>query len=165
MRPMTIVILIAFVFAVAPARAQESRDPQSAIDTLLSISLPAELDRVLRDYERAWRSGDVQALVALFTADGFVLQPERPPVRGQTALAEVYQGQAGGPLRLRPLAYAMADSVGYIIGAYGYGDDPNDQGKFTLTLRRGSDGQWLIASDMDNGSRPVRRQPAPPEGA
>ena len=157
-------LFVAIALAVVPARAQESRAPQNAIDTLPSIALPAELDRVLRDYERAWRSGDAQALVALFTTDGFVLQPGRPPVRGHTALAEVYQGQAGGPLRLRPLAYATADSVGYIIGAYGYGDDPNDQGKFTLTLRWGSDGRWLIASDMDNGSRP-RRQPAPPEGA
>lgn len=161
---MHVVLLIAFVSAALPARAQESRAPQSAIDTLPSISMPAELDRVLRDYERAWRSGDVQALVALFTTDGFVLQPGRPPVRGHTALTEAYRGQAGGPLRLRPLAYATADSVGYIIGAYGYGDDPTDQGKFTLTLRRGSDGRWLIASDMDNGSRPVRRPPTPPEG-
>ena len=162
---MPVVLLIAFVSAAVPARAQESSAPQSMSDALPSIALPAELDRVLRDYERAWSSGDVKALVALFTTDGFVLQPGRPPVRGHTALAEVYQGQAGGPLRLRPLAYARADSVGYIIGAYGYGDDLNDQGKFTLTLRRGGGGQWLIASDMDNGSRPVRRQPTPPAGA
>ena len=62
-------------------------------------------------------------------------------------------------LRLRALAYASADSIGYIIGAYGYGDAPGDQGKFTLTLRRVG-GKWLIASDMDNGSQP--RRPPPP---
>ncbi len=164
MRRMLFALLIAFAVASGPARAQETRAPEGTIDTLPSIAMPAELDRVLRDYERAWRAGDVRALVALFTTDGFVLQPGRPPVRGQTALAEAYRGQPGGPLRLRPLAFATADSVGYIIGAYGYGDDPNDQGKFTLTLRRGSDGRWLIASDMDNGSRPVRRQAGPPVG-
>ena len=27
-----------------------------------------------------------------------------------------------------------------------------DVGKFTLTLRKGSDGRWLIMSDMDNGN-------------
>jgi len=143
----------------APVRAQEPPARPAAIEALPSIALPAALDRVLRDYERAWRANDVKALVALFTTDGFVLQPGRPPARGHAALAEVYQGQGGGPLRLRPLAYAVADSVGYIIGAYGYGDDPVDQGKFTLTLRRSGDGPWLIASDMDNGSRPARRQP------
>lgn len=62
-------------------------------------------------------------------------------------------------LQLRALAYAHADTVGYIIGAYGYGDAPGDQGKFTLTLRRVG-GRWLIASDMDNGNQP-RRPPSP----
>ncbi len=121
------------------------------------MPLPPALDRVLRDYERAWRSRDVTELVALFTDDGFVLQPGREPARGRAALARVYAGQGGGALRLRALAYAQADTVGYIIGAYGYGDSPGDEGKFTLTVRRGSGGRWLIASDMDNGSKPPSR--------
>ncbi|QJR38289.1 DUF4440 domain-containing protein [Gemmatimonas groenlandica] len=131
----------------APVRA-------TMIDTLPSVPLPPALDRVLRDYERAWRARDVSALVALFTEDGFVLQPGRAPARGRAALARVYAGQGGGALRLRALAYAHADTVGYLIGAYGYGDAPGDEGKFTLTLRRVRDGRWLIASDMDNGSKP-----------
>ncbi len=135
--------------------------PVPAADPLPSVTLPADLDRVLRDYERAWRANDIAALVALFTEDGFVLQPGRPPARGREALRNVYRGQAGGMLKLRALAYASAYSVGYIIGAYGYGDAPGDQGKFTLTLRRAGDGRWMIASDMDNGSQP-RRSPGPP---
>ena len=91
------------------------------------------------------------------TEDGFVLQPGRAPARGRAALARVYAGQGGGALRLRALAYAHADTVGYIIGAYGYGDSPGDEGKFTLTVRRGSNGRWLIASDRDNGSKPPSR--------
>jgi uncharacterized protein (TIGR02246 family) len=130
--------------------------------SLPSVALPPALDRVLRDYERAWRAGNVDSLVALFTEDGFVLQPNRAPVRGREALRAVYAGQGGGPLKLRALAFATADTVGYIIGAYGYGDEAEDQGKFTLTLRRGADGRWLIASDMDNGSRPPRRPVTPP---
>lgn len=157
-------IALAFMLslAAAPVGAQGVAPTPSAPEALPSIALPSALDRVLRDYERAWRAGDVPALVALFTSDGFVMQPGRPPVRGHAALAAVYRGQGGGPLRLRPLAYATADSIGYIIGAYGYGDDPADQGKFTLTLRRTGAGRWLIASDMDNGSRPTTRPPSPP---
>jgi len=162
MRDRAILLAITFSLAAAPIRAQEVTPPRSAPEALPSIALPRELDRVLRDYERAWRAGDVPALVALFTSDGFVMQPGRPPARGHAALAAVYRGQGGGPLRLRPLAYAAADSVGYIIGAYGYGEDPADQGKFTLTLRRDRAGRWLIASDMDNGSRPTTRPPSPP---
>jgi CubicO group peptidase (beta-lactamase class C family) len=145
------------------AAAQQAELPTT--QTMASVTLPAELDRVLRDYERAWGARDIAALVALFTDDGFVLQPGRPPVRGHAELAERYAGQGGGALRLRALAYATADRVGYIIGAYGYGDDPVDQGKFTLTLRRTAAGRWLIASDMDNGNVPAGRPATPPDGA
>jgi hypothetical protein len=82
-------------------------------------------------------------------------------VRGREAIRSAYAGQGGGPLRLRALAHATSDSVGYVIGAYGYGDAPDDVGKFTLTLRRRGGGPWLIFSDMDNASRPPRRAGAP----
>lgn len=135
---------------------------QAPADSLPSVTLPSALDRVLRDYERAWRAGDVAALVALFTEDGFVLQPGRPPVRGRAALARAYRGQGGGPLRLRALAFAEADTIGYIIGGYGYGDTPGDIGKFTLTLRRTSGNPWLIVSDMDSGNRSPQPSSATP---
>jgi ketosteroid isomerase-like protein len=158
------IVLVALTFSAlaAPLSAQAPQPaPAVAVEPLPSVTLPANLDRVLRDYERAWRANDIPSLVALFTEDGFVLQPGRPPARGPTALTNVYRGQAGGMLRLRALAYAAADSVGYIIGAYGYGDAPGDQGKFTLTLRQVG-GKWLIASDMDNGNQMRRPPPATP---
>lgn len=127
---------------------------------LPDVALPPELDRVLRDYERAWRAGDAAALARLFTEDGFVLQSNRPPARGWRDIEAAYAGQGGSPLRLRALAFAAEGTTGYIIGAYGYGDAPGDTGKFTLTLRRAAGGPWRIFSDMDNagaappGSRP-----------
>lgn len=30
---------------------------------------------------------------------------------------------------------------------------PPDGGKFSLTLRTGADGRWLIVTDMDNGNQ------------
>lgn len=122
------------------------------------VTLPPELDRVLRDYERAWRAGDATALAALFAEDGFVLQGNRPPVRGRAAIQAAYEGQGEAPLCLRALAYSVEGSNGYIIGAYGYGDTPGDMGKFTLTLRRTPGGPWMIFSDMDNLNAP----PKPP---
>jgi ketosteroid isomerase-like protein len=158
MKIRSIVILTAALYA-GPIRAQApSAAPAAA--TLPSVTLPADLDRVLRDYETAWRANDIPALVALFTDDGFVLQPGKQPARGHAALTSVYTGQAGGMLRLRALAFASEGSLGYIIGAYGYGDAPGDQGKFTLTLRKVG-GRWLIASDMDNGSQARRPMAAP----
>ncbi len=157
MLPRRFVILCARAAFSTPARAQSpARSRPAAPSALPSVTLPAAVDRVLRDYEQAWRRSDAAALAALFTDDGFVLQSGRPPVRGRAAIQTAYTGAGGAPLRLRALAASVADTVGYIVGAYGYGDAPDDVGKFTLTLRRGPGGRWLIASDMDNLSRPTR---------
>lgn len=118
---------------------------------LPSITLPPELDRVLRDYERHWRAGDEQALAALFTPDGFV-PTGRGWVRGSDGIRKTYENFSGD-LRLRGLAYAVADTVGYIVGGYRYGDGEGDGGKFVLALRRRPGGQWLIAADIDQSNR------------
>jgi ketosteroid isomerase-like protein len=125
---------------------------QEATPFLPSADLPPALERVLRDYERAWAAGDAAGLADLFTEDGFVLSNGAEPIRGR----EVIRGQyanAGGPLRLRALGYATADTVGYIVGAYRYGDATVDGGKFVLALRREPGGRWLIAADIDNSIR------------
>lgn len=143
-RPWFLVVALALGLG-APAGAQ-SPPPQ-----LPSVTLPDDLARVLRDYERHWSARDPEGLASLFTEDGFVLQPGRPPVRGQAAIAEAYRG-SGGPLALRALAFATDGSVGYIIGGYAVSPGDRDIGKFTLVLRRAPDGRWRIVSDMDNGN-------------
>lgn len=143
-------LLLALGGLASPLAAQSASPPP-----LPSVALPPALDRVLRDYESAWRRGDPAALAALFTDDGFVLQGGGPPVRGRAAIAAAYAGQGGAPLRLRALAWATADTVGYVVGAYGYDGTAGDVGKFTLALRRARGGAWRIASDMDNANRPA----------
>ena len=158
--PLRVALLLCLSAAFSRAAAQT---PSAENLQLPSASLPADLDRVLRDYERAWQNGDASRLAALFSVDGFVLQNGRAPVRGRDAIGRAYAGQAGGALRLRALAYAVADTVGFIIGAYGYGDSTGDMGKFTLTLRRPRNGVWEIFSDMDNGNRRQGAPPSPPQ--
>lgn len=153
-------IFLSPMLMAGPVAAQNS--PQPTKPVLLSrVALPPELDRVLRDYERAWRAGDAAALASLFAEDGFVLQSHRPPIRGRSAIQAAYEGQGGSPLRLRSLAFAAGDTSGYIIGTYGYGDTPGDMGKFTLTLQRTPGKRWLIFSDMDNSNAPPKRQRVP----
>ena len=148
------------VLMLAAARAVAAPPPEPApVPPLPSVTLPPELDRVLRDYEKAWQARDAAGLAALFAEDGFVLASSRPPVRGREAIRAAYAG-AGGPLALRALAYATEGKVGYIIGAFGRQKGGEDSGKFVLVLRRGDDGRWLIAADMDNSNR--RSSPPPP---
>lgn len=150
------VVLLSFLASIAvavPAAAQAPSDSALA-KQLPSIELPADLARVLTDYEAAYRKNGA-AVAELFVEDGFVLTGGRPPIRGRAAIAEFY-GRMLGPLALRAIAYAAEGSVGYIIGAYTMERGAPDAGKFTLTLRKGQDGRWMIVSDMDN---PNRRRP------
>lgn len=139
--------VILTLVSAAAAVAQGAASPQ-----LPSVDLPPELERVLMDYEAAWSDRAPAALAALFVPEGFVLARGRPPLRGRRAIQEYYTGH-GGPLSLRAIAFAAEDSVGYIIGGYSARPGEVDDGKFTLTLRKGSDGRWLIVSDMDNSNR------------
>jgi len=122
-----------------------------------SVVLPPDLDRVLRDYEKAWRARDATALALLFTEDGFVLSNGKPAVRGRAAIRQAYS-DGGGPLALRALAFSIDGRTGYIIGAYAATAGTPDEGKFMLALRKDQRGRWLIAADMDNSNR--RPKPA-----
>ena len=162
-----------FTFAVAalglmlvlePLFAQSLPEPAKVME-LPDAALPPDLDRVLRDYERAWRAGDAKAIAALFTEDGILLQNNRSPIRGRPAIQAVYEGDRGSPLRLRAIAYAAEDTVGYIVGGYRYGDAPHDMGKFTITLQRGLGKPWLISSDMDSMNAPSKPRQAPDTAA
>ena len=119
---------------------------------LPAVTLPAELDRVLRDYESAYAGRDARALGALFAEDGYLLQPGRPAVRGRTAVAAALSGE-GGALALVPIAFGMADSVGYVVGTFGAERTAGEGGKFVLALRRDAAGAWRIAADIANPNR------------
>ena len=148
--------LLLAVASVAAAQQPAETPPAP----LPSVPLPPELARVLTDYEAGWRAGDGGALSRLFAEDGFVLSNGAPPVRGRAAIQRYYKGP-GGPLALRAFAFATEGPVGYIIGGFSRQEGQPDIGKFTLTLRKGGEGRWLIVSDMDNGNRPARRAAEP----
>lgn len=142
--------LVVLALSPLPGLAQTA-DPLG----LEPVTLPPALDRVLRDYESAWRAGDGPRLSALFTEDGFALSSGRLPIKGRAAIA-AWHTRPGGELRLRAFAWSASDSVGYIVGGYRYPDTRGPGGKFLLALRKGSDGRWLIAADMDNAAGPPR---------
>jgi hypothetical protein len=122
----------------AAAGAQEAR-PAVAEPTPPAVILPPALDRVLRDYEAAWRDGDGARLASLFTDDGFAVQSGSPLARGRTAIAGNIKGP-GGALQLTAYAYAVDGGVGYIVGGYRYPQTSGPGGRFVLALRLGADG-------------------------
>lgn len=137
-----------FVIAMILWFAIPAFGPYQNVEQAPSVTLPPELARVLTDYEAAWKSRDAAALANLFAEDGFVLQNGFPPIRGRAAIQQHYTGR-GGPLALRALAFAAEGKVGYIIGAFARQKGDPDAGKYTLTLRKDTQGKWLIMSDME----------------
>jgi ketosteroid isomerase-like protein len=151
-------LLLALLLAASSALAEA---PPAALPT---VDLPPELRRVLTDYETAWHAPrNAAALSSLFAEDGFVLSSGHPPVRGRDAIRQYYTGP-GGALSLRAFAFATNGSMGYIIGGFSRGVGTPEIGKFTLTLRKGTDGRWLIVSDMDNGNQQFHPSPSPTPG-
>ena len=124
------------------------------------VSLPPELDRILRDYEQAWRAHDAAALAALFADDGFILPSGSPPVRGRSSIQTAYS-KAGGPLALHALAARTSGDTGYIIGVFGREPSGPLVGKFVLALIKASSGRWLIMADIDNSMRQASPSPSP----
>lgn len=146
-------ILLGTLFALAlhvPAMAQ----------TPATVALPAEIDRVLKDYEKAWIAKDTGALAKLFTADGMALPSGQMPAQGEESIRKAYSQSVGAPLNLRPVAYSASGELAYVIGGWGGASDKPEFGKFVLVLRR-VNGLWLIAADMDNSNMPRRAPPAP----
>jgi ketosteroid isomerase-like protein len=144
-------VLAAVLVAIPCGVRAQSTDPLGQDP----VRLPPTLDRVLRDYEAAWEAGDGPRLAALFTEDGFALNNGSLPMKGRSRIAQMLT-QPGGDLQLRAFAYAISDSVGYIIGGFRYPTTTGPGGKFVLALRKGRDGRWLIAADMDNTAAPTR---------
>ena len=140
-------VLIVLIVFGKPVLAQESFTQQP------SVELPAELDRVLRDYEKAWKNGESETLATLFVEGGYVPTPDGW-IKGRAAIQKKYQ-QTGGDLVLRAISYSMEGSVGFIVGAYGYGEDAGekDRGNFVLALERSDDGTWYIVADLDKSNR------------
>jgi ketosteroid isomerase-like protein len=149
------VVALTVVIAGAQAAGQTPQAPPDP-QTPLAISLPPAFDRVLRDYEAAWRDGDGPRLAALFTEDGFAVQSGSPIRHGRAAIAAGLT-KPGGSLQLTAYAYSSSGNVGYVVGGYRYPTTVGSGGRFVLALQTGPDGRWLIAADLDNsGPRQAR---------
>jgi ketosteroid isomerase-like protein len=150
------IAMLAAALTMGPALAQ----------TPASMPVPADIDRVLRDYEKAWAANDAQGLAGLFLEDGMALPSGQPAARGRDSIAKAYSGGGGMPTYLRVLDYRQEGDLAYVVGGYGQAGRNKDFGKFVLVLRRVG-GRWLIAADIENANMrmgPPQRPAVKPAG-
>lgn len=109
------------------------------------VSLPADIDSVLRSFERNWQAPDNKmALAAQFTASG-LFQYADDWLRGASAIRMMLLG-SGGALRFRAQAFGSEGRMAHVSGMYGFYRDSTwiDQGRFLFVLHRPRQGAWLI---------------------
>jgi len=148
MRRICLIVAVTMLALPNIARGQGNTAPPP----LPSIKLPPDLDKVLRDYETAWKASDATGLAQLFADGRVVMTNSGRAVKGREGVRQMY-ANGGGPLVLRAVAYAADDSVAHIIGGYTLRPGEGDAGEFVLALVRSKGGPWLIVADMDRARR------------
>jgi uncharacterized protein (TIGR02246 family) len=115
-------------------------------------------------YEKAVANRDTDAIVALYTSDGYFLPPNSPIAKGSDAIRAVLQAYFDAGVVSLDLETTVLDEQGdvvvevgqYKLGLQPPGTDPfNDLGKYLQVFKRQADGSLLIAYDCFNSDEPA----------
>ncbi len=105
------------------------------------------VERLIKDYEMAFNSGDVKELTALYSADA-VRTADGRVLRGRAAIQQFYVQSVGGgkapKLTVRPgRSQMIRDDVALLDGSYELADGTG--GVYVITAVQ-EDGQWRLAA-------------------
>jgi uncharacterized protein (TIGR02246 family) len=115
-------------------------------------------------YEKAVANQDTDAIVALYTSDGYFLPPNSPIAKGSDAIRAVLQAYFDAGVVSLDLETTVLDEQGdvvvevgqYKLGLQPPGTDPfTDLGKYLQVFKRQADGSLLIAYDCFNSDEPA----------
>lgn len=120
---------------------------------LRPVAVPTDIASLLERRAAAWN--DLQTLADVYAEDAMLV--EDSPISGRTAVAEYVSERFGRPYAITPLAYEGHGDSRQIAAAYtrGEGDAVTYVGLTSMTLRRGGDGAWRIASESMKFPGPV----------
>jgi len=135
-------LLIVVTLACAPTGSQPS----------------SELAGMDQQWEAALNSGDMDALVAMYTEDARLLPPNAPLAQGRAAVQASFQGMMDDGLKgeLETVEARVAGDMGYRLGTYviiAPDGSAVDRGKYIETWRN-EGGTWRISNDIWNSDMP-----------
>jgi len=136
-------LLIVAGVACAPPIAQESPE------------LAAQSD----DWEEALNTGNIDALVAMYSEDTILMPPNEEAAQGHEAVRAAFGAMidAGLTVKLETISAVVAGNVGHRVGTYTLmapGGATADQGKF-IDVWEEIDGEWVTTSDIWNSDVPI----------
>jgi uncharacterized protein (TIGR02246 family) len=123
----------------------------------------------------AVNAADVAGVLAVWAADGVLMPPHHPPVRGRAALAEYFRAV----FARAELTFRFTSSVVEVLGAgaverlsyaaraipRGGGEAVAEEGTGLHVYRRAPDGTWLLAQDIWHSDGPAATAHAADRGA
>lgn len=112
------------------------------------IAVPGAIGQVIAQRAEHWNNA--AALRAIYTDDAIMLGAEAPGwIRGNDEAAAFISGRFARAYHLTPIAFHDFGNVAELAGYYSRGAQAERQliGFFSMTLMRGEDGQWRIASE------------------
>lgn len=165
-----VVLIISISCAAAPG-------PTPRADSNSTATL-ARFDAIYARFSRAYEQLDPDQVADLYTEDALYLRPRGDIERGRDVIRAGFASMfertrtAGDTLRIsferidRHISGDLAFEVGYytLVRTSATGDEKVSRGKFTVVLRRASDGTWRFAVDGYSPAPPVNR-PAEPGAA
>jgi len=167
----------------ARAAAPSSREPGLARAPLTGPAISraeTAVRKVTQDWALACNTRQLDDLVSLYIADGLVLRPNVPPVRGTSAIREFFFSVVDsgfGEVEMEPVRVELLGDVAYEAGRckslvpIAMGKRREERGKYLIVMARQANGDWRIAtdswsSDLNLGASPESAAksavPAPP---
>lgn len=114
---------------------------------LPAVELPADLARLLVEIEKGWN--DKAALARLYTEDSLVVRSDRSWVRGREAVSAHLAETFTQPYRITPVSYSLEGSTAHVAGylTTGEGETARHFGHVLVSLRKGTDAAWRVATE------------------
>ncbi len=153
-------LLLAACTQAPPAPQQDSAEDLAAIA------------KVRDAYAAAMAAGDAAAFANLYTEDGVSQTNQMATQTGRAAVVEgqkaAFEQVSFSDMEITPEETHTVGSIGYERGRYKMTVTPKaggpptpQQGRYMLVLKKGEDGTWRVARDMDNVDSPPAPAPAP----
>ena len=139
-----------------------------------SVADKAAIEAAGDSWIRAFRGGDIDALMNLYTADARVALHGQPALLGVDAIRAYFApklGTADVDFLLETEEIQVHGDVAHLVSKYWYTARPNDggeayrdAGRSALIYKRAADGTWKIHLDIDQATPDVSF-PAPRAGS
>ena len=119
------------------------------------------IERVATSWIDAYRRGDIEALMSLYTQDATVMLHGQPALRGKRAIRQYFEptmGKSDVEFLLDPEQFELHGDAAHYVARYWLTATPRDGGEVyrdagrSMLIYRRENGVWKIHADIDQAT-------------